>query len=126
MPLATAPWPIAGALLVRIPATLDTPVDNEHTWLVVVDATPYSWLPFTASVDVAVTSPAATFVIFCATPPRLASYAPSPEFHCSASRCSVDTPVDSEAIELFAVLRPVDRDATELFVAPRPVDREPT
>ena len=40
-----------------------TPVDNEPTWLVVVDATEYSWLPFTASVEVAVTWPAATFWI---------------------------------------------------------------
>nr|WP_243958060.1 hypothetical protein [Methylobacterium sp. J-067] len=51
----------------------ESPVDSEPTWLVVVELTAYSWLPFTASVDVALNVPDATFVILCADPPRPAS-----------------------------------------------------
>ena len=70
---------------------------------------------------------------------RLASYAPRPEFHCNASRCSVATelvteltpvesdtmPVDSEAIELPATLKPVEIDVIELAATLSPLDSEP-
>ncbi|WP_342167427.1 hypothetical protein, partial [Methylobacterium sp. SD21] len=46
----------------------DRPVDSEPTWLVVVEPTAYSWLPFTASVEDALIWPAATFWIWRVSP----------------------------------------------------------
>jgi len=49
---------------------VDRPVESEATLLTVVLATEYSWLPFTASVEVAVTWPAATLMTWRSPPTR--------------------------------------------------------
>lgn len=99
----------------------------------------------TASVELLAIFPAATPIIFCATPPRLASKPFEPNCRALFWRVPIeiraeltpvereDTPVESETIELPTVIRPVESEPTpvdkftsELLVALKPVDREPT
>ncbi len=59
VPAALAPLPRATAVVVALLGVQLAMI--EVTSLVTL----YSWLPFTASVEVALITPAATFVIFC-------------------------------------------------------------
>ncbi len=106
----------------------DRPVDSEPTWLVVVDATEYSWLPFTASVDVAVTRPAATFWICRSLPAEPTDTTPTGDVPANPPNVvppivTADTPVAADVVALLpsATLLSI----VALALAPRASELEP-
>ncbi len=111
-----------------------SPVDNEVTplcaVLIPVEAdvdNEANWLPLTASVLVALTAPAATFVsvtgALAPTPPNV-TFVCVLSSYCTAFPSPVESAVDSEVTLLFVVLKPVESEVTPLSAVLIPVEAE--